>query len=111
MNSRPRPATPPPRALLVLLRGLGTGFLGPFGNEWVRTPTFDRLAARGVVYDRHYSLTTDPIRAHDALWSETPGLPLQLAAAGVATARVRSPGTTQPTGWVFDESVNSGSFV
>lgn len=34
--------------------GLHLGYLGCYGNEWIATPNFDRLAADGVVFDRHY---------------------------------------------------------
>ena len=34
---------------------LHLGFLGCYGNDWVATPNLDRLAAEGVVFDRHYA--------------------------------------------------------
>jgi arylsulfatase A-like enzyme len=37
---------------------LHTGFLGCYGNSWMQTPHLDRLAAEGVVFDRHH--TDDP---------------------------------------------------
>jgi arylsulfatase A-like enzyme len=48
------------------------GFLGCYGNEWVATPNLDRLAAEGVVFDRHY---VDVVGA-DTAWTgqrEGPG--------------------------------------
>jgi arylsulfatase A-like enzyme len=39
--------------LVLNARGLHVGYLGCYGNEWVQTPTLDRLAAEGVVFDRH----------------------------------------------------------
>lgn len=35
--------------------GLHLGYLGCYGNEWIATPNFDRLAADSVVFDRHYA--------------------------------------------------------
>jgi arylsulfatase A-like enzyme len=42
------------RALVIEASGLSPGYIGCYGNEWVATPTLDRLAAEGVVFDRHY---------------------------------------------------------
>jgi arylsulfatase A-like enzyme len=43
------------KVLVIVARGLNVGYLGCFGNAWVETPTLDRLAAEGVVFDRHYA--------------------------------------------------------
>jgi arylsulfatase A-like enzyme len=43
------------RAIVFVLRGLPAGWLGAYGNDWVGTPHLDRLAAEGVVFDRHIS--------------------------------------------------------
>jgi arylsulfatase A-like enzyme len=43
------------RIVLVLIDALQPAYLGPYGNEWFETPTFDRLAARGVVFDQHFA--------------------------------------------------------
>ena len=42
------------KVIAFVLRGCPAGWLGSYGNEWVVTPNFDRLAAEGVVFDRHY---------------------------------------------------------
>jgi arylsulfatase A-like enzyme len=41
------------KALVLVLRGLRPAFVGCYGNEWPATPALDRLAAEGVVFDRH----------------------------------------------------------
>jgi arylsulfatase A-like enzyme len=43
------------RALVLVARGLHLGYIGCYGNEWIQTPTMDRLAAEGVVFDQHYA--------------------------------------------------------
>ncbi len=43
------------RALVIAVHGFHAGYLGCYGNDWIDTPTFDRLAARGVVFDQHYA--------------------------------------------------------
>ncbi|HEV3203642.1 MAG TPA: sulfatase-like hydrolase/transferase [Gemmataceae bacterium] len=54
------------RVLIIVANGLQLGYLGCYGNEWVLTPTLDRLAAEGIVFDRHYSDCPDPIRARNS---------------------------------------------
>jgi arylsulfatase A-like enzyme len=41
--------------LVLSLPGLRLSHLGCYGNEWVATPTLDRLAVQGVVFDHHYA--------------------------------------------------------
>ena len=41
--------------VVIVLARCPVGCLGPYGNEWVATPHLDRLAAGGVVFDRHTS--------------------------------------------------------
>src|ERR671939_1453731 len=92
------------RAIVFVLRGCPAGWLGAYGNEWVGTPNLDRLAAEGVVFDRHVSDCPDPDAAR-AAWHggrhQIPpieGEPLgpasrlseQLRAAGVRSVLVRA---------------------
>lgn len=90
--------------VVFALHSCPVGALGPYGNEWVATPTLDRLAAEGVVFDRHLSDCPDPAAARRA-WlmglPQTPrrdGQPLpapsspdllaRLTAAGIVTVLV-----------------------
>lgn len=65
------PAEPPPggynpfgmNVIVFALRGCPVSALGPYGNEWIATPNLDRLAAEGVVFDRHVSDCPDPTAA------------------------------------------------
>lgn len=43
------------RVVVVSFDSLAASALGCHGNEWVESPTFDRLAARGVVFPRALS--------------------------------------------------------
>jgi arylsulfatase A-like enzyme len=43
------------KVVLIVPHGLNASYLGCYGNEWVTTPTFDRLAAEGIVFDQHYA--------------------------------------------------------
>lgn len=40
--------------LVVSIDRFHAGFLGCYGNTWVATPHFDRLAAQGLVFDQSY---------------------------------------------------------
>lgn len=102
------------RTVVFVLRGCPAGWLGAYGNEWVVTPNLDRLAAEGVVFDRHISDRPDPAAASAAwLGGTLPSgsrLTEALRAAGVPAVLVRAnhPDTDGPdwfyAGWaeVFD---------
>ncbi len=104
MNSRVPLATVPPRAVVVVLRGLGPAFISGYGNEWIRTGTLDRLCARGVTFDRHYATTTHAVDAANLWVANHPNLITALNHAGVATIRVRNEASpSNADDWVFDE--------
>ncbi len=52
------------RTVFVLFDSLVRNALGCYGGNWIKTPNFDRLAARGVTFDNHYvgSLPCMPAR-------------------------------------------------
>ncbi len=49
------------KILVFIARGLQAAYVGCYGNSWVVTPTLDRLAAEGVVFDQHYADCVDPL--------------------------------------------------
>lgn len=53
-------------ALVLIARGLHVGYVGCYGNEWVETPSLDRLAAEGIVFDQHYADQPDAAGAQRA---------------------------------------------
>ncbi len=87
-------------AICVVIDRLHVGYLGCYGNSWIGTPSLDRLAAEGFVFDQ--ALTDSPKldEVYDSYWSATHALwrrggcrelhwlPGLLSAAGVATALV-----------------------
>src|ERR687890_814436 len=42
------------KAVFVLFDSLCRNALGCYGSPWVKTPNFDRFAARGVTFDSHF---------------------------------------------------------
>lgn len=41
--------------VVLVAHGLNCHWLGPYGNEWVNTPTFNLLAGESIVFDQHFS--------------------------------------------------------
>ena len=39
-------------AICLVIDRLHRGFLGAYGNTWIETPAFDRLAAESFVFDQ-----------------------------------------------------------
>jgi arylsulfatase A-like enzyme len=80
------------QAIIVSFDALATNSLGCYGNEWVETPHFDRLAASGVVFDRHFASSVgsrsgmawvaDPSNSQG---DATKALGTSLRAAGITT--------------------------
>ncbi len=38
-------------AIVVVVDRLGAGYLGPYGNTWIETPNFNRLAAEALLFE------------------------------------------------------------
>jgi hypothetical protein len=49
------------KLLVLVVRGLQAALLGPYGNRWLDTFTFDALAAQGVVFTSHFSVHPDAV--------------------------------------------------
>ena len=54
------------KVLVLAARGLQVAYVGCYGNAWIATPALDALAARGVVFDRHFADRADPAGARRA---------------------------------------------
>jgi len=88
------------QAIVVTFDRLATRLLGCYGNEWIETPHFDRLASTATVYDDHFADTVGPSRGrawmtgrHALRNSEVPGPASPgefLRAAGVSRRVVTS---------------------
>jgi arylsulfatase A-like enzyme len=61
--------------IVVVCNSLHLGFLGAYGNAWIETPSLDRLASEGIVFDHHFpeNLTTLPTRR--TWWTGRYGFP------------------------------------
>ena len=77
----------PPRAIVIALDQLSRRCLGCYGHEWIETPNFDQLAARGVVFDQCFASPVDeaPLQHATFGWIE------QLQRDGVDVRWLREP--------------------
>ncbi len=51
----PAPATEQPSVVYILADDLGYGDLGSYGQQLIRTPRLDRMAAEGMRFTQHYA--------------------------------------------------------
>jgi hypothetical protein len=63
--------------------------LGCYGNEWIDTPAFDRLAAEGFVFDAHIARTAEQGASFPPWLDPSPNWLTALSAAGVRTMLLR----------------------
>src|SRR6266481_5409958 len=47
----PLTVTPPTSAVVLVIDRLGAGWPGPYGNTWLDTPNFNRLAAQTALFE------------------------------------------------------------
>src|SRR5687767_11396436 len=86
-----------PRSAIVLVADrLGAGYLGPYGNTWLPTPTFNALAAESLLVEFALADSPDLAAVYRSYWSgrhaldardaadEGSSLGEQLSAAGIA---------------------------
>jgi arylsulfatase A-like enzyme len=80
-------------AICLVIDRLHTGFLGAYGNTWIETPAFDRLAAESFIFDQVLVDSTQLGPLYRSLWQgwhalapaveNRPTLPAMLREAGV----------------------------
>jgi arylsulfatase A-like enzyme len=56
-------------AIVLVIDRLGAGFLGPYGNTWLDTPQFNRLASRSLVCETVLADSPDLALAYRAWWT------------------------------------------
>src|SRR5262245_10609909 len=62
MPDRPR------NAICLVIDGLHAGYLGAYGNTWLATPHWDRLACEAVVFDSAFVDTPQVERLYRSYW-------------------------------------------
>src|SRR4051794_16893481 len=74
------------KLLLLTIDALQPAYLGPYGNEWFDTPSFDALAARGLVFDQHFAASPGADTVFDADALRAAGVAIASADRGVSAA-------------------------
>lgn len=84
-------------AIVLVVDGLQAGYLGPYGNSWVPTPEFNRLAATSFLFDQAYLDSPRLESIYRSYWSgahaevkpalvDPRGLTERLSERGIATS-------------------------
>ncbi|MFX1411647.1 MAG: sulfatase [Promethearchaeota archaeon] len=55
--------------ILILLDSLNKSFIGPYGNQHVKTKNMDRLAEKGIVFENHFLCSAPCLPARRELFS------------------------------------------
>lgn len=58
-----------PNILVLNVEGLRPEYLGPYGNDWIDTPHFNRLAVEGFVFDHCLAGGVNSSKQLTAVWS------------------------------------------
>jgi arylsulfatase A-like enzyme len=84
--------SPHMKAIVIVANGWHAGWLGSYGNEWLRTHNLDRLAAESVLFDQHFAVQPTPNQWFDSIasarYSRGTSLLASLRRYGVRTVRV-----------------------
>jgi hypothetical protein len=83
-------------AICLVLDRLHTGYVGAYGNSWIETPSFDRLASQSFLFDRALIDSPELPQLYRSYWQgwhalcpaapdSRPSLPSLLGQAGVTT--------------------------
>jgi arylsulfatase A-like enzyme len=61
-----------PSALVLVVDRLGASCLGPYGNTWIDTPTFNTLACESLLAEWAQIASPDLAELYDGLWQGVP---------------------------------------
>lgn len=89
-------------AVVLVIDRLGAGWLGPYGNTWLDTPNFNRLAAQSLLFETAISDSPALEVAYRSLWTGQHALVPDAAANGTLTAHARRAGL--PSTLLTDDS-------
>jgi arylsulfatase A-like enzyme len=80
----------PPSAIILVIDRLGAGYLGPYGNTWLETSAFSRLASRSLLCEQVLASSPDLAVTYRDYWSphEQPSLPRLARQAGYRSVLV-----------------------
>ena len=56
-------------AVVVVVDRLGAGWLGPYGNTWIETPGFNRLASQSLLFETALSDSAELSSYYRSVWT------------------------------------------
>ena len=59
----------PPHVIVISLDTTRRDHFGCYGNEWIRTPNIDRLAAESILFTRYGTVATTTLASHTSLFT------------------------------------------
>ena len=62
----------PKSALIIVCDRLGAGFVGPYGNTWLETPCWNRIACEGLLVENHFADSGDLAQIYRSYWTGQP---------------------------------------
>jgi arylsulfatase A-like enzyme len=84
---------PQPNILVVSIDRLGAGYLGPYGNTWIETPSFNRLASRALLLEAALAESPDLSLAFRSYWTGRHALcPVDVSPEAALPARLQAAG-------------------
>ena len=106
-------------AICLIFDRLHVGYLGPYGNSWIETPAWNRLASQSMVFDQALIDSPDLERLYRSYWqgwhamcpappAERPSLAALMRDVGVTSALLSDEPQVvrHPLAGDFDESVD-----
>lgn len=108
----------PRHAIVVVVDRLGSGFLGPYGNTWIETPTMNQLASESVLVETMLADSPDLDLIYRSFWTgchamrvaapTKSNLIAQLRASGLHTTLLADAGAILelPLAASFDEKIS-----
>lgn len=103
------PAPVPRSAMVVVVDRLGAGFLGPYGNTWLDTPQFNRLASQSLLVETALADSPNVAGAYRAWWNgchalesateASQSLPQLAASCGMFAELITDDSTIDATGF------------
>jgi arylsulfatase A-like enzyme len=96
-------------AIVVVVDRLGAGFLGPYGNTWLDTPQFNRLASQSLLCEMSLIDSPSVARTYRAWWRgchalesivhDSPSLPQLASRSGWCAGLISDDATIEATGF------------
>ncbi|MFM9066529.1 MAG: sulfatase-like hydrolase/transferase [Planctomycetota bacterium] len=87
-------------ALVLVIDGLQAGFLGPYGNTWVDTPGWNRLATQSTLWECALADAAALTEVYDSYWSGSHAAVRRRRARQSVVAAATGTSGEQPSIWL-----------